>query len=657
MSLEDAYRFFQHNQLADARRSAAKLVRKGQQLGAAHQLLGYIEGREGRFLQSAQQLTLALQHAPGAVESWYYLGMAQARQARHAEAAQALRKAVALAPDFFEAWHDLGLALHALQRHAEAAPCFERALALRGDSVPALLNAGITFGALRRPAEELACYERAHALDGSDTRVLEYLGVALLERGRNEEALAALRQLRTLQPAHAGTLGALLQAQLKLGDWAGLESLLTELRTRLAAGEDCVAPFALTTLPSTPAEQRAVAQRFARQFEGVAPAPRAAAPGTRLRIGYLSSDFRVHPVAFAMARLYELHDRTRFEAIALSTGADDGSAIRARLSAGFERFIDLQSLDDAALAGRIAAVGIDILVDLNGCTEGGRPGVLARRPAPLQMAYLGFPGTAGAPFVDYLVADRWLVPESERAHYAEQVLYLPDSYQANDDRRARPAATPARAALGLPKQSFVFCCFNDGGKIQPPTFEVWMRLLAQRPGSVLWLAGKSAVQQANLRGEAARRGVDGARLVFAPYVDIDTHLQRLPAADLFLDTWPYNAHGTASDALWAGLPLLSCRGATFAGRVGSSLLHAVGLPELVTESPEAYEALALQLSAEPARLLALRRRLQTEGRGSALFDSARFTRHLEAGYEMAWQRHRAGLAPAALVVPASTPLG
>jgi predicted O-linked N-acetylglucosamine transferase (SPINDLY family) len=432
---------------------------------------------------------------------------------------------------------------------------------------------------------------------------------------------------------------------MKVADWTGLDDDVEQARRAMADGHDCVVPFVMTGLPFSAAEQRAAAERFARPFMASAlPAP--SAPPTRadgrLRVGYLSSDFRVHPMAFAMARLYELHDRAQFEVIGISIGADDGSAIRQRLVAAFDHFVDGTAMTDAALAQAIRGLQVDILIDLNGYTDLARPGVLALRPAPLQISYLGYPGTLGAPFIDHLVADATLIPEAERQHYSEKILYLPGSYQANDDQRELPGPPPPRAECGLPEGAFVFCCFNDAFKVMPPVFDVWMRLLQQVPGSVLWLPSRHADHQANLRAEALRRGVDASRLVFAPYVDIHQHWRRLPLADLFLDTLPYNAHGTGSDALWAGLPLVTCTGSTFAGRVGASLLRAVGLDELVTDSLPAYEALALALARDPVRLQALRDRLSGQARSRTLFDSARFTRQLEDGYRQAWALQQAG---------------
>lgn len=569
--------------------------------------------------------------------------MAHQKLGQQDKAADALAQSARLAPDFFEAAHDLGLALHAQGRHAEAEPWFARAIALRPGSLEAHLNRGLNFGKLRRTADELACYERALQIDDRHESLLDNMGLALVQPLDYARASVRLQRQLTLYPEHHRALGSLLEARMKVADWSELDDLVHQARHVTAAAHDCVAPFVMTWRPFCPAERMAAAQRFARPFlarQQAAPRPRGT--DARLRIGYLSSDFRVHPMAFAMARLYELHDRSRLEVTGISIGAGDGSAIRQRLVAAFDRFVDGTAMTDEQLAQAIRDLQIDILVDLNGYTDLARPGVLALRPAPLQIGYLGFPGTMGAPFVDYLLADVTLIRDDERQHSSEKLLLLPGSHQANDDRRALPDTPPARAECGLPDGAFVFCCFNDAFKITPEVFSVWMRLLQQVPGSALWLPSRHVDHQAHLRTEARRRSIDDGRRVFAPDVDIHTHWRRLPLADLFLHTLAYNAHGTGSDALWAGLPLVTCSGHTVAGRVGASLLNAVGLPELVADSLPACERLALALAQDPARLLALRQRLSQQARARTLFDSACFTRQLESGYRQAWAQLIAG---------------
>jgi predicted O-linked N-acetylglucosamine transferase (SPINDLY family) len=349
----------------------------------------------------------------------------------------------------------------------------------------------------------------------------------------------------------------------------------------------------------------------------------------RIRLAYLSADFHQHPTAQLMAELFERHDRGRFEVTAIAFGPDDGSALRARLARAFDRFEDVRAMSDLEVARLLRAREIDIAVDLNGHTEGARPGIFAHRPAPVQLNYLVYPGTTGASYMTHILADRTVLPPEQQVFCSEKIAYLPDCYQANDATRTVGAA-PARADAGLPDDGFVFCCFNNGWKITRPVFDIWMRLLDQVAGSVLWLL--DGPHAANLRAAATARGIDAARLVFAPKVDAAAHLARHRLADMFLDTLPYGAHTSASDALWAGVPVVTRIGKAFPGRVAASLLKAVGLPELVTASANAYEALALDLARNPALLQATREKLARNRSTAPLYDSAKFIREIEAAY-------------------------
>ncbi len=371
-----------------------------------------------------------------------------------------------------------------------------------------------------------------------------------------------------------------------------------------------------------------------------------------MRLAYLSADFREHATAFLAAELFERHDRRRFDLYAISWGRGDGSALRKRLERAFDRFIDVRDSSDLDVAREMRDLEIDIAVDLNGFFEGCRPGILARRPAPIQVNYLGYPASMGADYIDYIVVDPFIVAPDQQQFFAERLAFLPECYQPND--RLRPIAehTPSRRDCGLPDRGLVFAAFNSPYKITPAVFDIWMRLLQSVPSAVLWLLRDNPWVEGNLRREAQARGVASERLVFAPRAYLPDHLARHRLADLFLDTFPCNAHTTASDALWAGLPLLTCAGRSFAARVAGSLLHAIGLPELVTTSPADYEALALALARSPERLAALRDRLRANRATSPLFDAGRLARHLEAAYLEMYRLHQSGMAPRSLAVPA-----
>jgi predicted O-linked N-acetylglucosamine transferase (SPINDLY family) len=365
----------------------------------------------------------------------------------------------------------------------------------------------------------------------------------------------------------------------------------------------------------------------------------------RLRIAYLSSDFCSHALSFLMAELFEIQDRARFEVLGISFGPDDQSDTRARLVRAFDQFHDVRSESDLDVAKLLNDLHVDIAIDLNGHTRGARSGILAHRAAPIQVSYLGYPGTMGADFIDYVIADKTVLPFDRQPFYTEKIVHLPDCYQVNDSKRQIAARTPTRHEAGLPDEGFVFLCINNNYKITRPVFDVWMRLLGAVEGSVLWLLQDNADAKENLRKGAAARGIDPARLVFAGRLEPAEYLARYRLADLFVDTLPYNAHTTASDALWAGLPLLTCRGASFAGRVATSLLHAAGLPELATSDLGEYEALALRLATDATLLRGLRHRLAQNRATCPLFDTDRFRRHIESAYTTMWELQQRGESP------------
>jgi len=351
-----------------------------------------------------------------------------------------------------------------------------------------------------------------------------------------------------------------------------------------------------------------------------------------------------------MAELFERHDRARFETIAVSFGPDDGSEMRARLRAAFDRFIDVKGSSDGEIAGIMRDLEIDIAVDLKGFTENSRPGIFAHRPAPITVSYMGFPATMNSELIDYIIGDRIIIPETEKSNYSEKVVYLPDSYWVNDSKKRISERKFSRAELGLPENGFVFCCFNNNYKIRPNFFDVWMRLLRAVEGSVLWLFEGNPAVARNLRREAQARGIAPERLIFAPRMELEDHLARHRFADLFLDTLPYNAHTTATDALWTGLPVLTCTGTTFVGRVCTSLLNAVGLPEMITESLDAYEALALKLANDQDALAAIKEKLAGNRGSHPLFDTDRFRRHVEAAFVTMFERRQRGEPPASFSV-------
>lgn len=510
-----------------------------------------------------------------------------------------------------------------------------------------MLVVGNSLALQMRFAESADVLQRIVAASPDDAEAWAALATVFTQMKRYDEALPAYRRALAARPDLDYARGDLVHARMHAGDWAGLEADWAALLAEVREGRPAVRPFHMLSIPSTPADQLACARAWmTRESPARDPLWRGQLYAhDRIRLAYVCADFGVHPTAQLMAGLFERHDRARFETIAVATRPPDGSAIRARLEGAFERFIEAGDKADHEIAGLLRDLEVDIAVDLNTNIVHARAGVFALRPAPLQVSYLVYPGASGAGFIDYLIADRTVLPASDRPHYAETIAYLPETYFITDDAAPAPETTTGRADHGLPAEGFVFCCFNNGYKITADVFDIWMRLLAAVDASVLWLLESNSAFSANLGREAAARGIDPSRLVFAPRLPPEAHFARHRHADLFLDTFHYNAHTTACDALWMGLPVLTCTGTTFAGRVGTSLLNAVGLPELVTASREAYAARALELATGPAALADIKARLAARRPTCPLFNTRRQTRLLEAAYEGMITRHASGAPP------------
>jgi predicted O-linked N-acetylglucosamine transferase (SPINDLY family) len=548
------------------------------------------------------------------------------------DAAETYNRALQIYPGDIEALNNLGAAYSELGDHARALEVFKRALAVLPDSWQVHNNIGIALCALTHFEGAIESYGRAQALNPDYAEAFYNQGDAYIILRRYEDAATAYDRAVALKPDLPYALGAQFYARMQLCDWSDHDAQCAAILAAVDRGEPASAPFPLLLMPSSATQQHKAAQtNMDRRFPKIAREAHPQYRHTRLRIAYVSSSFRQHPIMQLAIGVFEHHDRTRFETFAWSLVPGDDSAMRKRLEHAFDHFIDAQDMDDHAIAEAMRAQEIDIAIDLDGFTEGSRMGVLAPRPAPVQALWLGYAGTSGAPHLDTIIADSCVIPPGAEGGYSERVARLAHAFQPNSER---PMALPmSRAAAGLPDTGFVFCCFNNLCKITPDVFAIWMRLLAQVDGSVLWLRGDNDTAQANLRLAAGRHGISGERLIFAPRVAEDLHYARMMAADLFIDTFTYNAHTTASDALWAGLPLVTRIGETFASRVAASLLHAVGLPEMVTDSSQAYEALILKLARDADALGALRRRLVENRSTAPLFDIARFTRDLEQAYE------------------------
>ena len=613
----------------------------------AHANVGNVLHRLWRNDEALAALTRALELDPDLPEALNNRGSVLVALARPDEALADLDRAIALSPAFAEAHANRGNALAELKRCDEALASYARSIELKPDFAGVYCGRGSMRMDRHEYAAALADFDRAIELDPRHAFALANRAFVYRLMGRAEESWRDFERVLEVSPGHPYAEGGRLHAQLQCCDWTDFDRRAAHLRASVAAGAPATLPFHFLGVAGTPAEEFACARAFARSERIADPAgPRPAAwAHDRIRVAYLSADFHAHATAYLVAELFEAHDRGSFEVVGVSYGEDDGSPMRQRLAAAFDRFVDARNMSDREIAQWMRSQEIDIAVDLKGYTAGARAGILQRRPAPVQVNFLGYPGTTGLSYIDYIVADAFVIPHGDERWYSEQVVRLPDSYQPNDSRREIDAHSPSRAELGLPEGGFAFCCFNNVYKILPDVFAIWMRLLASVPGSVLWLLGDNEAATRNLRREAAARGVAPERLVFAARAKLPAHLARQRRADLFLDTLPVNAHTTASDALWAGLPLLTCAGSTFAGRVAASLLHASGQAALVTHTAEDYEALAFKLATTPSLLASLRAKLARERSTSALFDVRRFARNIERAYLTMQARSQAGLAP------------
>jgi predicted O-linked N-acetylglucosamine transferase (SPINDLY family) len=589
---------------------------------------------------------------PDCVPAYYNRGNALQALKQYAAAVENYDAAIGREPAHANAYNNRGVALRDLKRCEAAVASFDSAVALKPDYADAYYNRGNSLRDLEQHAAAVASYDRAISLNANYADAYVDRGESLKDLGQFAAAIASFGRGIALKSRLKGLYGARLHARMQICDWTDFEEEVADLAARIEGDEAASPPFPLLAVLGSARLQRKAAEIWVREqcpadsalptIPRVAAIPAAAAQ--RIRIGYFSADFRQHPVSILAAELIETHDRSRFEITAFAFGPASDDAMRTRLAGAFDRFLEVQGRTDREIALLARELQIDIAVDLGGFTQHCRPGIFALRAAPLQVEFLGYPGTLGAPYMDYLVADPTLIPEHSRAHYREQILYLPHTALPHDSQQPIAEQCLSRRQAALPDSRFVFCCFNNVAKITPDTFAGWMRILSKVPGSVLWLSATHPTAQSNLRREAMSRGVEPQRLIFAARLaSLPEHLARHRVADLFLDTLPYNAHTTASDALWAGLPVLTQLGETFAGRVAASLLSAIDLPELITSSPAQYEALAIDLATDPQRLARLKERLSQNRLSTPLFDTRRFTQHLEDAFTIIHTRHQAAL--------------
>jgi len=621
-----------------------------------HYNLGIAFSALGRLDEAVASYRQAIACKPDYAAAYNNLGVALKAQGQPEVAAAHYAQAIELQPDFADAYSNLGNVLYALGFPDAAEKNCRAAIALQPDHVEAHNNLANALRELKKTAEAEQHYLKALSLKSDYPEALANLGHLKQYLGQLPQAVDCYRQALALQPDYPEARGLLFYLLRQLCDWRDYALHTEKIIQDVAAGKSDYGPFAFLSVTDSAPAQLQCAQSHARLNRLAARTPLWTGQRyghEKIRVAYVSADFREHAVAYLTAGLFERHDKNRFVIVGVSLAADDNSETGLRLRRAFCRYHDASRMSARETAQLLRDLEIDIAVDLMGYTKHAKPSIFAYRPAPVQINYLGFPATMGTACMDYIIADRHLIPEAYRAHYTEKPAYLPDCFQVNDADRFLPKTLPSHAECGLPESAFVFCSFNNSYKITPEFFTVWMRLLAKVPGSVLWLVASNPAVQENLRREALQQGIDPERLIFAPNLPYAEHLTRLQAADLFLDTLPFNAGTTASDALWVGVPVITCSGESFAARMAGSLLYAIGLPELITDTLEDYENLAFKLASTAELLTGIRRKLAENRRASPLFDTGHFCRNLEAAYLSMHDRAARGKSPACINVSSS----
>jgi predicted O-linked N-acetylglucosamine transferase (SPINDLY family) len=600
----------------------------------------------GLFEQALASYDQAIAINADYAEAHFNRGVVLNELKQFAAAAASYSRAIAAKPDFAGAYFNRGTVQRELRQFDAALASYDQAVAIKADYAEAYLNRGNVLAEFGQFPAALASYDRAIAIRRDYAAAYVSRGNVFFDLKQHEPALASYDRAMVLKPDLKSLHGLRQHTRMHMCDWGDFDAGVARLLAGIERNEPASQPFPVLALSESGALHRKAAEIYVQgeyPLSQALPAIPRLPRHDRIRIGYFSADFRIHPVAMLAAGLFETHDRSKFETTAFSFGPDTQDAMRLRMERAFDRFIDVRGRSHVDIALLARSLEIDIAVDLMAFTEKCRPQIFALRAAPVQVNFLGYPGTMGAPYMDYLISDRTLIPESCQHHYSEKIVYLPHSYQVNDAKRSIADTIFTRENLGLPPTGFVFCCFNNSYKITPGTFDSWMRILKRVEGSVLWLLEDNACVAKNLRREAAQRAVQAERLFFAKRAPIQEHLARQRVADLFIDTLPYNAHTTASEALWVGLPVLTCIGASFAGRVAASLLKAMDLPELVTSNREDYVELAVELASDARRLAGIKQKLANNRLTTPLFDTQLFTKHLEAAFTIIDERYHAGL--------------
>ena len=640
----------------------------------------------GRHEEALKSYEKAIALAPNLPEAFNNYGNALQKLGRREEALKSYEKAIALAPNYALAWNGLGTIYRELQKYHEAMIAYEKAIENNPECIQALLNRGLISAQLKNykeastyydralqiqpnyleswlnkgvafkdqglHLEAITCYDRVIEINSEYAMAWYNKGLSLEEMDRHQDAISCYERALEINPDYPFLMGKRAHLLMISASWAEYEHLLSALNQGVRDGKKVAEPFGYQGLADSEENLFHSAKLYAREFYPTGnknfnyPAP----SEKKIRLGYLCGEFRSQATSILMVELFELCNKSQFEIYAFDNGWDDGSDIRKRLDLAFNKIIDISRMSDHDAAQCINQMNIDILVNLNGYFGRARQGIFALKPAPIQVNYLGFPGTLGADYIDYIIADKTVIPETSAKYYSEKIAYLPNSYQVNDSKRVISDVKFSRADFGLPDDTFIFCCFNNTYKITPATFDIWMRILLRVPNSILWLLGGNELSRTNLHIEAEKRGVSRSRIIFCERLGLPEHLARHKLADLFLDTLPYNAHTTTSDALWAGLPVLTQIGKTFPGRVSASLLKALALSELITESEKEFEDLAVSLAVDTQRLITIRNKLNAARLVEPLFNTTSFTQNIQKAYTQMMDLHKSNLRPTQITV-------
>jgi len=614
---------------------------------------GVSQGALNLTEESLSAFDHAIKIDPTYAKAWFNKASAYDRLKFYEEALLHYDKAIALKPDYAEAWANKGSTLHDLNRYEEALLHYDKAIALKPDYAEAWANKALELTTMKFYEEALLHYDKAIALKPDYAEAWANKGSTLHDLNRYEEALLHYDKAIALKPKINWIAGNYLHTKMKICSWVDLEARIEELILKIKNCEKASQPFPVLALADDPSLHHLAAKSYA---DDRFPARALDSFDRRLshnkiRIGYYSADYHNHPTAYLIAELFELHDKNKFEIYAFSFGPNIIDEMRKRLTRAFDSFIDVRNQSDSDVVKLSRELEIDIAVDLKGFTQDSRTGIFAQRAAPIQISYLGYPGSMSMDSIDYIVADKILIPEENKSHFSEKVMYMPFSYQVNDRQRPISPKSFSKIEVGLPTDCFVYCCFNNNYKITPKTFDVWMNILMAVKSSVLWLLEDNTQAKKNLQKEAAIRGIHPSRLIFAPRVALAEHLARHHCADLFLDTLPYNAHTTTSDALWSGLPVLTQIGRSFPARVSASLLNGMFLNELIADDEDDYHAMAVDLAMNPQKLIELKDKLLKTKLSAPLFNTPSFTKHIEYGYEEIYRRLKSGLDPEHIYIP------